>query len=166
MLCHTLLQCCSESIREKDQEGPSRSSPRGTASNLKLSRHRECVEDVDSIKVLYAFSTTLGGGVGLIFLPAQVIFAGVGVLLSAAKDVEASQDALVDLFGLIENFFNRLELYTAVRPTDTMTDVIVKIMVEVLNIFAIATKEMKKGRASALLSRMCDRWLIYVWENI
>jgi hypothetical protein len=32
-----------------------------------------------------------------------------------------------------------------------MTDIIVKIMVEVLNIFAIATKEMKQGRASALL---------------
>jgi hypothetical protein len=29
-----------------------------------------------------------------------------------------------------------------------MTDIIVKIMVEVLNIFAIATKEIKQGRAS------------------
>ena len=33
-----------------------------------------------------------------------------------------------------------------------MTDIIIKIMVEVLNIFAIATKEMRQGRASALLS--------------
>ena len=38
-----------------------------------------------------------------------------------------------------------------VPPTDAMTDIIVKIMVEVLNIFAIATREMKQGRASALL---------------
>ena len=38
-----------------------------------------------------------------------------------------------------------------VPPTDAMTDIIVKIMVEVLNVFAIATKEMKQGRASALL---------------
>jgi hypothetical protein len=67
----------------------------------------------------------------------------------AAKDVEASQDALIDLFGRIENFFKRLESYTAVRPTDVMTDIIVKIMIEVLNIFAIATKEMRQGRASA-----------------
>ena len=29
-----------------------------------------------------------------------------------------------------------------------MIDIIVKIMAEVLNIFAIATKEMKQGRAS------------------
>jgi hypothetical protein len=66
-------------------------------------------------------------------------------------DVDASQDALVDLFGRIENFFKRLESYTAVRPTDAMMDIIVKIMTEVLNIFAIATKDMRRGRASALL---------------
>ncbi|KAH8978233.1 hypothetical protein EDB92DRAFT_606927 [Lactarius akahatsu] len=96
-----------------------------------------------TINVLYAFSATLGEGVGLIFSPAKVISAGVGVLL----DVDASQEALTDLFERIENFFKRLESYTEVSPTDAMTDMIVKIMVEVLNIFAIATKEMKQGRA-------------------
>ena len=75
----------------------------------------------------------------------------------AAKDVEASQDALIDLFERIENFFKRLESYTSVPPTDAMTDIIVKIMIEVLNIFAIATKEMRQGRASALLSVILDR---------
>ena len=66
----------------------------------------------------------------------------------AAKDVGASEEALADLFDRIENFFKRLESYTEVPPTNAMTDIIVKIMVEVLNIFAIATKEMKQGRAS------------------
>ena len=66
----------------------------------------------------------------------------------AAKDVGASEEALADLFERIENFFKRLECYTGVPPTNAMTDIIVKIMVEVLNIFAIATKEMKQGRAS------------------
>jgi hypothetical protein len=74
-----------------------------------------------------------------------------------AKDVEASQDALIDLFERIENFFKRLETYTSVPPTDAMTDIVVKIMIEVLNIFAIATKEMRRGRASALLSVILDR---------
>jgi hypothetical protein len=64
-------------------------------------------------------------------------------------DVEASQDALVDLFDRIEKFFKRLESYTAMKPTEAMTDIIVEIMIEVLNIFAIATKEMRQGRASA-----------------
>ena len=59
-----------------------------------------------------------------------------------------SQDMLADVFERIENFFKRLETYTEVPPTAAMTDIIVKIMVEVLNIFAISTKEIKQGRTS------------------
>jgi hypothetical protein len=96
-----------------------------------------------------------------------VIFAGAGVLLSvrilptassreclivehpqAAKDVQASHDTLVDIFERIENFFRRLENYTEVPPTPQMMDIIGKIMVEVLSILAIATKEIKQGRTS------------------
>ena len=63
-------------------------------------------------------------------------------------DVEASQDVLIDVFERIENFFRRLEIYTAVPPTLAMTDMMVMIMVEVLDILGIATKEMKESRAS------------------
>ena len=66
----------------------------------------------------------------------------------AAKDVGASEEALAELFERIENFFKRLESYAEVPPKNAMTDIIVKIMVEVLNIFAIVTKEIKQGRAS------------------
>ncbi|KAI9439715.1 ankyrin repeat-containing domain protein [Lactarius indigo] len=37
-----------------------------------------------TVNVLYAFSTTLGKGVGLVFSPAKVIFAGFGILLLAS----------------------------------------------------------------------------------
>jgi hypothetical protein len=57
---------------------------------------------------------------------------------------------VVDLFVRIEGFFRRLESYTEVRPTAAMTDIIVKIMVEVLSILAIAKKDIKEGRASML----------------
>ena len=66
----------------------------------------------------------------------------------AAKDVSSAQDALIDIFERIENFFKRLETYTEVPPTAAMTDIIVKIMVEVLNIFALATKEIRQGLTS------------------
>ena len=66
----------------------------------------------------------------------------------AVKDVSAAQESLIDIFERIENFFKRLETYTEVEPSEAMTDIIVKIMVEVLNIFAIATKEIKRGRTS------------------
>ena len=104
-----------------------------------------------------------------VFSPAKVIFAGAGVLLrvciflnvssrpefdteacQAAKEVSAAQDVLIDIFERIENFFKRLETYTEVRPSVAMTDIIVKIMVEVLNILGIATKEIKQGQTSEL----------------
>ena len=109
-----------------------------------------------------------------------MIFTGIGVLLSvrrlllidcgdysdaslsqASKAVSASQDALANIFGRMENFFMRLETYMKVRPTTGMTDIIVKIMVEVLYILSIATKEMKQSRASELIpgSMNCARRL-------
>jgi hypothetical protein len=63
-------------------------------------------------------------------------------------DVRASQDNLIDIFERMENFFLRLEIYTEVSPTSEMIDIIVKILVEVLSILAIATKDIKQGRTS------------------
>jgi hypothetical protein len=72
----------------------------------------------------------------------------------AAKDVSASRDKLIELFNRIEHFFRRLEIYTGITPTTAMMDIIIKIMVEVLTILAIVTKEVKRGRFSELLSRI------------
>ncbi|KAH9046347.1 hypothetical protein EDB83DRAFT_2317680 [Lactarius deliciosus] len=107
-----------------------------------------------TINVLYAFSQTLGEGVGLVFSPAKAIFAGAGVLLLAAKEVEASQEILIDIFERIENFFRRLEIHTKVPPTPAMTDMMVKIMVKVLDILGTATQEMKQSRARKFLKKM------------
>lgn len=64
------------------------------------------------------------------------------------KDVRAGQDALIDIFERIETFFRRLEIYTEVPPNQEMADTITTIMVEVLCILAIATKEIRQGRTS------------------
>ena len=64
------------------------------------------------------------------------------------KDVRASQDTLIDLFSQMESFFKRLEKYIKVRPTAALTDIIVKIMVEVLSILGIVTKETGQGKMS------------------
>ncbi|KAH9028017.1 hypothetical protein EDB83DRAFT_2555160, partial [Lactarius deliciosus] len=129
-----------------------------------------------TVNVLYAFSAVLGEGVGLVFSPTKVIFAGAGVLLlvdiildhpysdcsdtertQAAKDVAASQDVLIDIFERIESFFRRLEEYSEVPTTEAMKDIIVKIMVEVLGIFGIVTKEMKQGRTKRYLKKLIGR---------
>jgi hypothetical protein len=48
----------------------------------------------------------------------------------------------------MEGFFKRLEKYIKARPTAALTDVIVKIMVEVLSILGIVTKEIGQGKLS------------------
>ena len=63
-------------------------------------------------------------------------------------DVRASQDTLVDILERMETFFQRLEIYTRVSPPPEMIDIIVRIMVEVISILGMATKEMKQGRMS------------------
>ena len=66
----------------------------------------------------------------------------------AAKDVRASHETLLDIFGRVEMFFRRLEMYTEVPLTTEMTEIIIEIMAEVLSVVGIATKEIKQGRTS------------------
>ena len=61
---------------------------------------------------------------------------------------------LATVFEHIENFFRRLETYVEVPPTTGMIDMIVNIMVEVLSILSIATKEIKQSRTSELIAAL------------
>ncbi|KAH9024331.1 hypothetical protein EDB84DRAFT_1615688 [Lactarius hengduanensis] len=125
-----------------------------------------------TVNVLYAFSVTLSNGVGLIFPPSNAIFAGIGVLLQVSTILDPTcvsvkplpfrpsrmsalvKNAVVDLFSRLEYFFKRLEKYIEVRPTAAMTDIIVKIMVEVLSILGIVTKEIGQGRTKKYLKKL------------
>ena len=53
-------------------------------------------------------------------------------------------------------FFRRLDVYTQVPRTNEMMDLIIQIMVEVLCILGIATKEIKQGRMSKNLPYKCE----------
>jgi hypothetical protein len=52
------------------------------------------------------------------------------------------------MFERIEAFFRRLDIYTEVAPNQGMVDTITAMMVGVLNLIGIATKEIKQGRTS------------------
>ena len=69
----------------------------------------------------------------------------------AVNDISTSKDKLIELFNHIEHFFRRLEIYTGITPTTAMADIVIEIMVEVLMILAIATKEVERGRLSELM---------------
>jgi hypothetical protein len=66
----------------------------------------------------------------------------------AAKGVLDDYDGLVDLLESTEHFLNRLEIYTKVPPTVVMTEITVKILVELLYILALTTKQIKQGKTS------------------
>ncbi len=69
-------------------------------------------------------------------------------LCQAASGISSSYDALLDLFECVGNFLKRLEIYTTIPPTTMMTDIVVKIMLEVLSVLALATRQIKQGRFS------------------
>ena len=54
----------------------------------------------------------------------------------------------MDLFEHIESFFKRLGVYNQISLTTEMAEVLVKIVIELLSILSIATKEVKRPLAS------------------
>ena len=63
--------------------------------------------------------------------------------------MSASYDALTDVFECVSNFLRRLHIYTEEIPlSPAMSDIIVQILVEVLSVFALATKQINQGRFS------------------
>ncbi|KAH8994735.1 hypothetical protein EDB86DRAFT_3243850, partial [Lactarius hatsudake] len=107
-----------------------------------------------TIHILYLFSAALGEGVGLAFGPAKVIFAGFSVLLATAKASKAGHNALVDLFERVGSFLKRLKIYSGIPLTAEINEVFGKIIVEILSILALSTKEMERGRTRRFLHRL------------
>jgi len=62
--------------------------------------------------------------------------------------VRSSYEALVDIFECVENFLRRLKAYTDIPPTPAMTEILIKIMAELLSVLALATKQINQGRLS------------------
>ena len=71
--------------------------------------------------------------------------------------MRASYDALVDLFVSFENFLSRLSIYAEISPmSSALTNILVKIIVELISTLALATKQVKQGRFSEFFSGFCD----------
>ena len=55
---------------------------------------------------------------------------------------------MVDLFESFDNFLSRLSIYAEIPPTPAVTDILVKIIIELIATLALATKQVKQGRFS------------------
>jgi hypothetical protein len=82
-------------------------------------------------------------------------------ICQAARDVTSSYDALSDLFEQLGSFVKRLDIYTNTPLTPIMTDMIVKLMAELLSVLALATKQITQGRLSK-----CDIDVQRLWLNV
>ena len=66
----------------------------------------------------------------------------------AVKGVIDSYDAVVELLETIETFLRCLDIYTRIPPTVGITEIVVKILVELLSTLALATKQIEEGKSS------------------
>jgi len=98
------------------------------------------------VKVLQALSGIVGGAIVVPIPPANALFAGIDVLLAAASELTSNYDGVLELFECLGNFIEHLEICTAITPTPIMTDIIFKVMAELLLVFALATKQAKQGQ--------------------
>jgi hypothetical protein len=71
------------------------------------------------------------------------------------KDVAASHEALIHVFDRIHLFLQRLNRYTGMPLTGDMTELLGKIMSQVLSILALSTKGMTDRRISELDCPLC-----------
>jgi hypothetical protein len=67
------------------------------------------------------------------------------------RDVVASHDILMHLFERIHFFLQRLKSYTVMLLTDESTELLGKIMAQLLLILALSTKAMTERRISKLI---------------
>ena len=68
------------------------------------------------------------------------------------KGVNDSYDSLVDVLESMETLLRRLDIYTKITPTVIMTEMAVKILVELLSTLALVTKQIKEGKSSESIS--------------
>ncbi|KAH9979716.1 hypothetical protein BJV74DRAFT_857961 [Russula compacta] len=102
-----------------------------------------------TVSILCKLSTfaDLGEAVTLSFPPVNAILAGFVILLAAVKGVNYGHDGLVELLESIEHYLRRLDIYTKMPPTTALNEIVMKIMVvELLSILALATKQIQQGR--------------------
>ena len=71
------------------------------------------------------------------------------------KGVLASYETLINLFERTQFFLQRLNQYVAAPLTPEMTELLAKILAQVLSVLALSTKEIKERRISMLI---CPRY--------
>ena len=98
------------------------------------------------VKAIFAaFAILLGVGLSLCSHPHISVTSMIHFHQTISYVIQ-SYDMLVELFGSITIFMRRVDIYTKIPPTPAMTEIVIKIMAELLSIIALATKQLMQGR--------------------
>jgi len=73
------------------------------------------------------------------------------------KDVAANCDTLMHIFERVNFFLQRLNRYTGIPFTKDFTELLGKIMAQILSILALSTKMMTERRMKKLLKRLMGK---------
>jgi hypothetical protein len=68
-----------------------------------------------------------------------------------ANDVISSCNVLADLLESIQNFVDRLKVYTQVSPTPSIDKIVVSLMVELISTLALVTRKLNQQRSREFL---------------
>ena len=69
-------------------------------------------------------------------------------VMQAAKGRISNCDALIDLIESVEQFVNRVDIYTRIPSAPKMDEIVVKILMEIISILALVTERLKERRSS------------------
>ena len=75
-------------------------------------------------------------------------------MYQAVKGVLDDYNTVADLLESVEHLLNHLDIYTKIPHTVIMIEMIIKILVELLSILTLATRELLKGKLSE--SVLCE----------
>ncbi|KAI0290957.1 hypothetical protein BC826DRAFT_1106132 [Russula brevipes] len=116
------------------------------------------MESLDPIvRVLFNYSEALAGGISLLFSLVRIFFTAIDVLLSAAKNVAGSYSTLTNLFKRIHLILQSLDVYTGNSLTTELTELLGKIMAQLLSILALQTRVMTEGRIKKFARKLKGR---------
>ncbi|KAL4931965.1 NACHT and TPR domain protein [Aspergillus undulatus] len=92
------------------------------------------------------FGDLAAGGASMVFPPSSLVFGAVTYLMSAARGVSSSFDAIQCLMGSLKDFTIRLKAYSKESISEDLGDKLADILVTLLEIFALSTKAIRRGR--------------------
>ncbi|KAI0272338.1 hypothetical protein BC834DRAFT_343378 [Gloeopeniophorella convolvens] len=108
------------------------------------------------VEVIHPLCDTAGKATGLGSQPAEMIFGAIEILLTTPDNYVKNHKILMQLLGLMARFLKRLEILFVpedVPYDDTTTKMIMDILVELINAFALLTQKMSPSDTVILTAK-------------